>query len=174
MARCEYRKAYTQQKSNAKRRGLEMCMTFDEWKDVWVQSDLWDQRGRGADKYCMCRNNDEGHYEIDNVFIGLNADNISAGNLGKLDSDETKMKKSLAVMGRKRPDVAGIMNPMHRPDVKAKMSLAIGGAKHYKAKRVLSPFGEYGSTTEAAKDLDIPAVTIQWRCRHNRLGWSYA
>ena len=107
-------------------------------------------------------------------MIGLNADNISAGNLGKPDSDETKAKKSLAIAGRKRPDVAGIMNPMHRPDVKAKMSLAIGGANNYKAKRVLSPFGEYGSTTEAAKDLDIPAVTIQWRCRNNRLGWSYA
>lgn len=174
MARCKYRKAYAQHKSNAKRRGLEMRMSLDEWRDVWMQSGFWEQRGRGAEKYCMCRKNDEGHYEIGNVFIGLGRDNVSQGNLGKPDSAETKLKKSIALSGLSKPWCRGDKNPMHRPEVKAKISAAIGGANNYKAKRVLSPHGEYGSTTEAAKDLDIPAVTIQWRCRHNRLGWSYA
>jgi hypothetical protein len=122
----------------------------------------------------MCRKNDQGHYEIGNVFIGLGTDNLRYGNLGKLDSDETKLKKSVAASGASKPWCRGQNNPMHRPEVKAKISAAIGGAKNYKAKRILSPFGEYGSTTEAAKSLGIPAVTIQWRCKNSKAGWSYA
>jgi len=174
MTRCEYKKAYTQHKSNAKQRGLEMRMTFDEWKDVWVQSGLWDHRGVGADKYCMCRHNDEGHYEVDNVFIATNSNNLRDGNTGKVLSDGTKAKIADAKLGKERIDLQGDNNPMHRPEAKAKMSAAVGGSNNYRAKRVISPFGEYGSTTEAANDLDIPAVTIQWRCRHNKAGWSYA
>jgi len=174
MARCEYKKAYVQQKSNAKMRGLEMRMSFDEWKEVWLQSGLWDQRGRGAKKYCMCRKNDTGNYELGNVFISTNSRNLHDGNVGKILSDATKAKIAEARTGQARIDLCGSNNPMHRPEVKAKMLIAISGSNNYKAKRVLSPFGEYGSTTEAARDLDIPAVTIQWRCRNNRLGWSYA
>jgi hypothetical protein len=173
MTRCEYKKAYTQHKSNAKQRGIEMRMTFDEWKGVWVQSGLWEQRGRGADKYCMCRYNDEGHYEVDNVFIATNSNNLHDGNIGKVMSDETRAKISKAKTGKERVDMQGSKNPMHHPDVKAKISAAVGGSNNYQAKGVISPFGQYGSTTEAARDLGIPVPTIQWRCRHNKAGWSY-
>ena len=174
MARCEYRKAYTQHKSNAKHRDLKMEMTFEEWKGVWVESGVWNQRGRGANKYCMCRKNDEGNYAVGNVFIDLGKTNTRDGNIGKPDSEETKAKKSLAATGMKHPWACGRNNVMHRPEVKAKMSIAVGGSNNYRAKKVISPFGEFGSTTEAASELHIPAVTIQWRCRNNKKGWSYA
>jgi hypothetical protein len=169
-----FRKAYTQHKSNAKNRCIDFMLSFDEWKQIWLNSGKWEQRGRGAEKYCMCRIGDQGCYEKGNVFIGLGKINVREGNLGKLDSEETKRKKSEALKGKPHPWAAGKNNPMHRPEVKAKMSIAVGGSNNYKAKTVASPFGIFGSTTEASKELNIPAVTIQWRCRHNKFGWSYA
>ena len=168
-----FRKAYTQHKSNAKQRGIEFKLTFDEWKQIWVDSEKWEQRGRGADKYCMCRIGDAGCYEVGNVFIGLGKTNVRDGNLGKTDSQETRHKKSVAAKGKAHPWSAGDKNPMHRPEVKAKISAAVGGSNNYRAKTVISPFGVFGSTTEASKELNIPAVTIQWRCRYNKSGWSY-
>ena len=168
-----FRKAYTQHKSNAKQRGVEFKLTFDEWKQIWVDSEKWEQRGRGADKYCMCRIGDAGCYEVGNVFIGIGKTNVRDGNLGKKDSQETRHKKSVAAKGKTHPWSTGDKNPMHRPEVKAKMSAAVGGSNNYRAKTVISPFGVFGSTTEASKELNIPAVTIQWRCRYNKSGWSY-
>jgi hypothetical protein len=173
MTKDNFRKAYTQHKSNAKTRGIEFKFTFDEWKEVWIKSGKWDERGRGADKYCMCRIGDQGCYEVSNVFIGLNKNNVRDGNIGKPDSDETKQKKSQANKGKSAPWMFGKNNVMHRPEVKAKMSIAVGGSNNYRAKTVVSPLGTFGSATEAAQKLNIPAVTIQWRCRHNKFGWSY-
>jgi hypothetical protein len=173
MTRDKYKKAYTQHKSNAKTRGIEFKLTFDEWKQIWLDSGKWDERGRGAEKYCMCRVGDIGCYEVGNVFIGLGKTNVRDGNLGKIDSQETKHKKSVAAKGKPKPWFFGDKNPMHRLEVKAKMSIAVGGSNNYKAKTVISPFGIFGSATEASKELNIPAVTIQWRCRNNKTGWSY-
>lgn len=171
--RDQFKRTYTQHKSNAKARGIEFRLTLDEWKQIWLDSGKWEQRGRGADKYCMCRIGDAGCYEIGNVFIGLGKTNVRDGNLGKTDSQETKHKKSVAAKGKPKPWVVGDKNPMHRPEVKAKMSVAVGGSNNYRAKTVVSPFGVFGSATEAAKELNIPAVTVQWRCRYNKSGWSY-
>ena len=174
MTKDSYLKAYTQQKSNAKQRGIEFAITFDEWKQIWIDSGKWGQRGRGAEKYCMCRIGDDGCYDVGNVFIGLGKHNVRDGNLGKIDTDETRKKKSKSMTGMPHPWSVGDKNPMHRPEVKAKMSIAVGGANNYRAKTVICPLGVFGSTTEASKELNIPAVTIQWRCRHNKAGWSYS
>jgi len=169
-----FRKLYTQHKSNAKQRGIEMRLTFEEWKEIWVHSGKWDERGRGADKYCMCRIGDEGHYEAGNVFIALNKHNVSQGNIGKPDSEITKAKKSAALKGQPHPWVAGANNPMHRPEVKAKMSQAIGGANHYNQKGVNTPDGYFVTAKAAAIALNMKQPTVEWRARHNKLGFSYA
>jgi len=174
MIKNQHLKAYTQQKSNAKQRGVEFSITFEEWKQVWLDSGKWDERGRGAEKFCMCRIGDVGCYSVANVFIGLGKHNVRDGNIGKLDSNETRQKKSQSMRGKPHPWSVGDKNPMHRPEVKAKMSIAVGGANNYRAKTVICPLGVFGSTTEASKELNIPAVTIQWRCRHNKAGWSYS
>lgn len=173
MTHDKYLKAYTQHKSNAKTRGIEMLMTFEQWKSVWADSGKFEERGRGAEKYCMCRVGDLGHYELGNVFIAKNKRNVSDGNKGKVDSDETRKKKSAAMSKLPRPWTSGDKNPMRRPEVKAKVLAAISGDNNYRAKKVISPFGVFGSATEAAKMLRIPAVTVQWRCRNNKLGFSY-
>lgn len=169
-----YKKAYTQHKSNAKQRCIEMRLTFDEWKEIWLQSGKWDERGRGAEKYCMCRLGDEGHYEAGNVFIAQNKCNISDGNIGKTDSEVTRAKKSASMKGKAHPWSVGDKNPMHRPEVKAKMGEATGGANHYNQKGVITPDGYFVTAKAAAIALSLKKSTVEWRSRHNKLGFSYA
>jgi hypothetical protein len=166
-------KAYTQQKSNVSQRGLEMRLTFEEWKQIWLDSGHWEERGRGARKYCMMRKGDLGHYEVGNVFIGTGAQNVSDGNLGKPTSPETRQKIASALKGQSNYWLKGDLNPMHRPETKAKLSAAIGGGKHYAAKRVITPMGAFESGTTAAKELGIPKPTVHWRCSHSWNGWAY-
>jgi hypothetical protein len=172
MIKDPYRKAYTQQKSNAKQRGIKFVLTFDEWKQIWIESNKWELRGRGAEKYCMCRIGDSGCYEVGNVFIGLGKQNVSDGNLGKLDSEETKRKKSEALRGKPHPWSEGVNNPMHRPEVKAKMKIAIGGANHYKQRGVNTPQGYFVTAKLASEALGIPKPTVEWRARYNKFGFS--
>lgn len=137
-----FRKLYTQQKSNAKQRGVEFRLTLEEWKQIWLDSGKWEQRGRGADKYCMCRIGDTGAYEVGNVFIALNTSNLSEGNLGRVLTDEHKAKIAAKNSGKPHPWSVGEKNPMHRPEAKAKIKDATGGTKHYRSKGgVVTPEG---------------------------------
>ncbi len=166
-------KCYTQQKSNAKQRGVEFLLTFEEWKAIWLESGRWDKRGRGRGKYCMCRIGDAGPYAAGNVFIALNEKNVSDGNIGKVDSAETRAKKSAALKGLAHPWCTGENSPMHRPEVKAKLSAAISGGKHYAARMVGTPHGIWESATECAKAIGTPIPTVNWRCKNNKLGFAY-
>ncbi len=168
-----YRKLYTQQKSNARHRGVPFLLTLDEWKSIWLESGKWDQRGRGAEKYCMCRKGDVGAYEVGNVFIDLGKNNISSGNLGREITAEHRAKISRAHTGKSHEWSRGEKNPMHRPEVKAKMSAALSGGKHYRAKLVATPHGIWTSAVEAARCIGIPKPTVEWRCRHNKMGYAY-
>jgi hypothetical protein len=168
-----YRKGYTQHKSNAKQRGIEMRLTFEEWKDIWIASGHWERRGRGAEKYCMCRIEDEGHYEVGNVFIAQNKLNVSDGNIGKVDSEITRAKKSIANKGKPHPWSEGENNPMHRPEVKAKLSKAISGANHYNQRGIYTPEGYFVTAKAAAIQLKMNKSTVEWRARHKKLGFYY-
>ena len=160
-------------KSNAKRRGIEFLLTFDQWLDIWEKSGNCDKRGRGADKYCMCRVGDTGSYSVDNVFIGQGKHNVRDGNIGKLDTEETRRRKSQAAKGRPHDYAKGLNNVMHRPEVKAKLSEATSGSKHYRARAVQTPFGMFLSGVEASKELNIPKPTIYWKCKYQKDGWSF-
>jgi hypothetical protein len=168
-----YLKAYTQHKSNAKTRGVEFLFTFEQWRDWWIATGKWEQRGRGRGKYCMRRHGDIGPYSIDNVFCGTNEDNVRDGNVGKVDSLVTRLKKSEALIGKPKPWAVGDRNPMHRPEVKAKMSAAIGGANHYNAIGVTTPQGFFPTAKAAAAALGMKKPTVEWRARHNKFGFSY-
>jgi len=171
--RKEYKKAYTQQKSNANQRNVGFELSFSEWLALWHWSGKLEERGRGKDKYCMARIGDDGPYSICNVYITQNAKNVSDGNIGKKDTDITRIKKSLSASGLKRPWVAGDKNPMHRADVKAKISAATSGSKHYAARGVKTPLGNFETAKAAAIALDISKSTIEWRARHEKLGFAY-
>ncbi|EXF45243.1 hypothetical protein BAY1663_02322 [Pseudomonas sp. BAY1663] len=67
------------QRNHANFRGIEWKMSFWEWFSVWQESGKWEERGRGAGSYCMCRVGDEGAYELGNVYIGSIVHNSTLG-----------------------------------------------------------------------------------------------
>jgi len=160
------------QKNNALTRGIPFLLSFEQWLDIWTESGKLSQRGRGAEKFCMCRHEDIGPYEVGNVFIGINRENVRAGNLGKEVPKEVREKISLANKGKPHEWSRGDKNPMHRPEVKAKISAAIGGANHYKQRGVNTPQGYFVTSKAASEALGVPKPTIEWRARHNKFGFS--
>lgn len=60
--------AFTMQKNNAKRRGIEWKLTLAEWWAIWQASGKWDERGRG--RYGLLRHGNTGPFVIGNVFVG--------------------------------------------------------------------------------------------------------
>ena len=165
---------YKAQRINAERRGLDFLLSYEEWLGIWVDSGKLDQRGRGSQKYCMCRYNDVGPYKIGNVFIGTGLENVRDGNLGKDMPKEVREKISRAHKGKKHPWSAGERNPMHRPEVKAKFSEATSGSNHYKAVGVTTPQGFFPTAKAAAQTLGIKLPTIEWRARNKKFGFSYS
>lgn len=73
MPKCKIR--FREQKNSALHRGIEWKLSFKEWVDIW--RDHWDKRGRGHGKV-MCRNKDQGAYEVGNVFIASGVFNATA------------------------------------------------------------------------------------------------
>lgn len=71
--------AFVWQRNHANCRGVEWKMKFWEWYSVWQESGKWEERGRGAGRYCMCRMGDEGAYELGNVYIGSVVHNSTMG-----------------------------------------------------------------------------------------------
>jgi hypothetical protein len=60
---------FVRQKSNAKARGIDWELTFDQWWEIWEKSGKWEQRGTQAKDYCMARKFDWGPYAVGNVVI---------------------------------------------------------------------------------------------------------
>lgn len=168
----KFLKAYRMQKSNARTRKIPFLLTFEQWLELWSASGKLEQRGRGADKFCMCRNKDVGSYEVGNVFIGTGRENVRDGNLGKEMAQEVRDKISKSNTGKPHPWSVGDKNPMHNPDVKAKMSAKIGGANHYKQRGVNTPQGYFVTAKSASEALGIPKPTVEWRARYNKFGFS--
>ncbi len=63
-----YTRKYYSQKHNAKYRGIEFKLTYEEWLNWWIETGKLEQRGRGLNQYQMCRYNDEGPYELGNMY----------------------------------------------------------------------------------------------------------
>jgi hypothetical protein len=169
----KFLKVYKAQKSNAKTRKIPFFLTFEQWLEIWSSSGKLEQRGRGANKFCMCRVGDTGPYEVGNVFIGTGRENVRAGNLGKEMTQDVRNKISKANMGKPHEWSRGEKNPMHRPEVKAKISEKISGSKHYAARMVQTPQGIWGSAVECAKALNMPRPTVEWRCKNQKSGFAY-
>ena len=69
------KRRYIEHRFNAKARGIEFCLTFEEWKRLWVESGKLDQRGARRGQYVMARHGDQGPYAIGNVRICIVGDN---------------------------------------------------------------------------------------------------
>lgn len=59
---------YLKHKAQAKYRGELYSLTWTEWLELWTD-ELWLQRGRGADNYCLQKIVGEQGWSVDNVEI---------------------------------------------------------------------------------------------------------
>lgn len=103
---------YARQKGAAKSREIEWQLTFDEWWTIWELSGKYNQRGRGAGKYCMSRKKDIGPYSVENVYIQTIEDNNREAHKHKKQSPDIIAKR-----------VAKIKGVKHSPERKLKNSL---------------------------------------------------
>jgi len=69
------RAKYTVQRAQAKSRGIEFTLTFEEWWSLWEPH--WTDRGTAPGQYCMTRNNDAGGYVFGNVAVKQVGSNLS-------------------------------------------------------------------------------------------------
>jgi hypothetical protein len=67
--------AYACHKGNAKQRGIEFKLSFDEWWSIWKPH--YHNRGKNVGQFVMCRKMDKGAYEVGNVTIGTVQDNAN-------------------------------------------------------------------------------------------------
>ena len=66
---------FCHQKANAKARGIEWLMSFDEWWAWWQVDGRWARRGNKPDDFCMARKGDAGPYSLGNVFLATFREN---------------------------------------------------------------------------------------------------
>lgn len=68
--------AFKAQRNSADNRGIGWNLTPQEWLNIWQTSGHLNSRGTGSSDYCMARLDDAGTYEVGNIVIVTNADNI--------------------------------------------------------------------------------------------------
>ena len=71
---------FNEQRSAARKRGVEWVMSFDEWWSIWQSSGQWANRGCRRGQYVMARRGDVGAYEFGNVEIVRHEANVAEGN----------------------------------------------------------------------------------------------
>lgn len=127
----KYYKEFAAQRFNAERRCIPFKLSFDEWLAIWKRSRHLPHRGKGDGKYCMARFGDKGAYEVGNVRIITHNQNseeivvtpamrkaravnkgktfsvqhrirIGAALKGRVFSEETRRKMSIAAKNRRR------------------------------------------------------------------------
>ncbi len=99
-----YEYAYQTQRNNAKRRGIDFNLTYEEWLSIWENSGHFNERGRKLGQYVMSRFNDIGDYSINNVEIIVMQKNQSDATKGKKKppmSENQKKLLSSILRGRK-------------------------------------------------------------------------
>jgi hypothetical protein len=69
------RAKYTTHRAQAKSRGVEFTLTFEEWCALWEPH--WSERGKKPGQYCMTRKNDAGNYSLGNVEVSPVAANLA-------------------------------------------------------------------------------------------------
>lgn len=94
---------YSVHKHNAKVRGVEFQLTFEQWWAVWQNSKRWGARGNRHGRYVMCRCGDEGPYALSNVYIGLFERNFKDANAKSARVRRRHTRKTTTVLFDGRP-----------------------------------------------------------------------
>lgn len=68
--------SYLNLRANSKRRGKQFEISFDEFKDVCIETEYIQGKGRTAKGYTLDRLEDEKGYTKDNIGIKTNSENV--------------------------------------------------------------------------------------------------
>ena len=109
---------YARQKAMAKVRNIGWELTFEEWWNIWEQSGKYEQRGRGAGKYCMSRKNDVGSYAVGNIYIQTIDDNNREAKAGKPRNPIAVEKTRQKFIGVKHSDERKLANSLGQKNSK--------------------------------------------------------
>lgn len=123
------REAYRRQRLHARRRGIPFNLSFHQWV-LWWGVDIW-KRGRGDGKLQMCRLNDEGCYELGNIYKATCNENSSekyrngkAGRKPPSVTDEEVLEiKALLEEGVSQRKIAEQFNTSQRTVLRIKKNL---------------------------------------------------
>lgn len=102
-----------------------MKLSYEQWKELWINSGVYHLRGRTAGTYQMCRHNDIGHYEYGNVSIMPIAKNQNTAHFGRKASQYTKDLMSAARRKEKHP----LWGKKHSQKTIEKMSISAKNRK---------------------------------------------
>ena len=146
---------YHRHKFNAKKRGVEFLLTFEEWWDIWQASGKWEQRGKGRGQYVMARSGDQGAYERGNVRICPVRENLAERNRNHPISSEQASAQSKAAWALvPAEERSGMMEARrrkrsyspHTVETRAKMRMS---AKLALSKRARDERGQWASPDKA-------------------------
>jgi hypothetical protein len=87
---------FKQQKGGARRRGIEWCLEFWEWLQIWDDSGHFHERGTGRDQWVMARKGDLGPYATGNVDIVRAPTNTYQGRLKTVREGRHLIRRSVA------------------------------------------------------------------------------
>lgn len=82
---------------NAKQRGVEFKLTFEEWFSWWHETGHYHERGNKRGQYVMARKGDKGAYELGNIECMQAQVNSTAAHFGKTRSPEARANMSAAL-----------------------------------------------------------------------------
>ena len=93
------KRAYWNNRDNAKRRDILWLFTFETWWKKWSESDKWHLRGRGRDKYQLTRPGDKGPYSYGNTNIVTSEQNAREVWKNKKRASKIRANMSIAHTG---------------------------------------------------------------------------
>lgn len=101
------RAAYCNLRTNAKRRGKEFDLTFEQFSQFCIESDYIRGKGKKSTSYSIDRINNDGGYTIDNIAVMELGHNSRKGTM-RLDAYYDEFTKSVVATVRKTaPDADG-------------------------------------------------------------------
>ena len=68
--------AYCNLKANAKRRGKEFSLTFEQFRDFAIKTDYHQKKGVEKESFHIDRIDEEKGYSIDNIQVLTNSQNV--------------------------------------------------------------------------------------------------
>lgn len=69
-------RAFLNQRTGARRRGIAFELSLFDWWRWWQVDGRWLSRGSGRTGLVMARNSDDGPYDLTNVYVATNAQNV--------------------------------------------------------------------------------------------------